>query len=88
MWFVTLVKFRRKLTKADSEAQDRRMAEAAKWGVKVHNAFWTLGQYDAVWIAEAPDEKTMMRVELSAGDIATTQTLVAVSRDEARKWLE
>ena len=87
MWFITLAKFRKKPTKADTDAQNKRIAEAAKWGVKVHNAFWTLGQYDAVWITEAPDEKTAMRVSLGAADIASTQTLIAVSRDEALKWL-
>ncbi len=90
MWFITLVKFRRKPTKADSEAQDKRMAEAAKWGVKVHMNFWTLGRYDAVWVTEAPDEKTAMKVAMWApgGDAVATETLVAVSRDEAVSWLK
>jgi uncharacterized protein with GYD domain len=87
MWFITLVRFRRKPTKADADAQNKRMAEAAKWGVKVHNAFYTLGHYDAVWITEAPDEKTVMRVALGGLDVASTRTLVAVTRDEAIKWL-
>ncbi len=87
MWFITLVRFRRKPTKKDTEDQDKRIADAAKWGVKVHNAFWTLGHYDAVWITEAPDEKTAMRVGLGGLDVASTRTLVAVSRAEAIKWL-
>ncbi len=87
MWFITLVRFRRKPTKADTEAVNRRMTEAAKWGVKVHNAFWTLGHYDAVWITEAPDEKTAMRVGIGNLDLASTRTLVAVPRDEALKML-
>ncbi len=89
MWFVTLVKFRRTPTKADAEAMKARWAESEKWGVKRHSAFWTLGRFDAVIITEAPDEKTMMKFQI-AGDsnVAHTETLVAVSRDEAVAWLK
>jgi len=67
------------------------MAEAAqKWGVKVHSNFWTLGRYDAVWITEAPDEKTAMKVTMWSPLVnnVATETLVAVSRDEAVSWLK
>ncbi len=87
MWFVTLVKFRKKVTKADADAQTARFKEAEKLGLKIHHAFWTIGQYDAVVVAEAPDLKTIMRVGIGASDIAKTETLAAVSRDEAITWL-
>ena len=87
MWFVTLVKFRKKITKADADAQTARMKEAEKSGFKIHHAFWTIGQYDAIIVSEAPDLKTIMRVGIGAGEHAKTETLAAVSRDEAISWL-
>jgi len=90
MWFITLVKFRRQPTKADTEAMNKRWAEAAKWGIKRHEAYWTLGRYDAVFVTEAPDEKTAMRfaIEASGSGLAASETMVAVSRDEAVSWLK
>ena len=89
MWFITLVKFRRKPTKADTDSMNSYWAEAEKWGVKRHMGFWTLGRYDAVFITEAPDEKTAMRFTLaSPTDLGATETLVAISRDEAVSWLK
>jgi len=67
-------------------------AHAEDWaskGVKIHEAFYTLGRYDQVWIAEAPDEKTLMQFALSTpADLAVTETMFAVSRDEASNWLK
>ena len=88
MWFVTLVKFRRKPTKADTEAVNARFAEAASWGVKRHHSWWTLGRYDAVIVSEAPDEKTAMKFAMwAASDLSHTETMVAVDREEAIKML-
>ncbi len=89
MWFITLVKFRRKPTKGDLEAMNSYWTEAEKWGVKRHSAFWTLGRYDAVIITEAPDEKTAMKFALwTPSDLGATETMVAVSREEAASWLK
>ncbi len=88
MWFVTLVKWRRKPTKHDADAMTAYWAEAEKSGVKRHNVFWTLGRFDAVIITEAPDEKTAMKFALNTPtDLGATETLVAVSREEAIKML-
>jgi uncharacterized protein with GYD domain len=88
MWFITLVKFRRKPTKQDTEKMGAYWASSEKMGVKLHNVFWTLGRFDVVSITEAPDEKTQMKFALNApGDIGATETLVAVSREEAIKML-
>jgi uncharacterized protein with GYD domain len=87
MWFVTLVKFRKKMTKAAADEQTARFKDAEKLGFKIHHAFWTIGQYDAIIVAEAPDLKTVMRVGIGAADNAQTETLAAVSRDEAITWL-
>lgn len=88
MWFITLVKFRRRPSKEDAEAINKRYSEAASWGVKRAHAWWTLGRYDAVIVSEAPDEKTAMKFAIWAGsDLAATETMVAVDREEAVKML-
>jgi uncharacterized protein with GYD domain len=89
MWFIILAKFRRKPTKQDTEKMSSYYAEAAKWGVKRHSAFWTLGRYDAVFIIEAPDEKTAMKFVINTPtDLAATETLVAITREDALKLMQ
>ena len=89
MWFITMVKFRRKPNKTDLEQMKSYWMEAEKWGVKRHQAFWTLGRYDAVFISEAPDEKTMMKFSIwTPSDLGASETMVAVSRDEAAGWVK
>jgi uncharacterized protein with GYD domain len=60
----------------------KQMAE--KVGVTVRDIYWTLGQYDAVAIGEAPDDETATAVALSIGSLGNirTQTLPAFSRNE------
>jgi len=55
---------------------------------KIISIHWTLGRYDAVVITEGPDEKTAMRSILRWGDLLSTETLVAVTREEAMKLVE
>ena len=89
MWFVTMVKFRRKPSKTDLEQMKLYWGEAEKWGVKRHQAFWTLGRYDAVFISEAPDEKTAMKFAMwTPSDLGATETMIAVDRDEAVSWVK
>ena len=57
---------------------------AEREGVHVLSEWWTMGPYDAVMIAEAPDEVTMNRFLLGAGrqgNIRTT-TMRAFTREE------
>ena len=49
--------------------------------------YWTLGRYDAVVVLEAPTEKDAMKVFLPWQDIISTETMVAVPREEAIKLL-
>ena len=88
MIFISLVKFRQKLTKENMAEQEKRTKEAAKEGVKFLGTYSTLGRYDAVYICEAPDVKTAMKYSMKAADVAATETLVAVSAEEARKLVE
>jgi len=85
MIFVTLVRFRGRMTKEYIEKTNKIIASEPK--LKVLGFYWTLGRYDAVLIAEAPNEKTVMKVLLEAGGYVGTETMVAISREEAIKLL-
>lgn len=56
--------------------------------MKLIGFYWTLGRYDTVLIGEAADEKTVMKANIKVGDIISTETLVAVTREEAIKLVE
>jgi uncharacterized protein with GYD domain len=88
MWFVTLVKNTQAPTKENAATMQGHMKTAESWGVKFHQGFFTLGPYDAVWITEAPDEKTAMRVAMlfqsEMGGQSTT--MPAVSAEEVMSW--
>jgi len=86
MIFVTLVRFRGRMTKEYIERTNKIIAGEPK--VKVLGFYWTLGRYDAVLITEGPDEKTVMKMLLEAGSYVGTETMVAVSREEAIKLLK
>jgi uncharacterized protein with GYD domain len=57
----------------------KEMAKKCKANVK--DLYWTLGQYDAVTIVEAPDDMTATALALSLGKLGNvrTQTLPAFS---------
>ena len=57
---------------------------AAKLGVKFNDLFWTLGQYDLVILAEAPDDETMTAVMLKLASLGNvkSQTLRAFRSNE------
>jgi uncharacterized protein with GYD domain len=66
------------------------MNAAANLGVRIKEIYWTLGAFDAVFTANAPDEETMTAFTLSVGSLGNirTQTLRAFSADEMNKILE
>jgi uncharacterized protein with GYD domain len=88
MRFVTLLKFRRKLTKADLAEEDKLEKEFAKRGLKVLSDFYTLGRYDNVEVVEAPDVETVMDFYLAQAHVVASETLTAVSKQKARKLFE
>ena len=63
----------------------RKTAEAA--GGKVHAWYLTMGRYDAVLIAEFPDDEACAKYFLSVGAMGnvTTQTMKAFTEAEYRK---
>ena len=62
--------------------------QMAKEGNKILGSYWMLGKYDVLLIVEGKDEKTAMKTILRFGDIVSTETSVAVTREKALKLLE
>jgi uncharacterized protein with GYD domain len=88
MIFITLWKFRQKATK-EMLAESVKLAEQLpKEGIEIIGNYWTLGKCDLVTIAEAKDEKAFIKALLRYGDIFSTETLVALSREDAIKLVE
>ncbi|MEM2906276.1 MAG: GYD domain-containing protein [Candidatus Bathyarchaeia archaeon] len=88
MIFITLARWRRKPTKAIVAESSKLFERFVKEGGKILGIYWTLGRYDAVVITEGPDEKAAIKTLLRWGDLLSTETLVAVPREEAHKLLE
>jgi uncharacterized protein with GYD domain len=65
----------------------RELAKGA--GVTVKDLYWTLGQYDIVAVADAPDEMTVTALGLTLGKSGNvrTQTLRAFSATDMTKIL-
>jgi uncharacterized protein with GYD domain len=65
----------------------RELAKGA--GVTVKDLYWTLGQYDIIAIADAPDETTVTALGLTLGKSGNvrTQTLRCFSADDMKKIL-
>jgi len=62
---------------------------AANLGIKIKEIYWTMGTYDAVFTAEAPDDETITAFSGSMGTLGNirTQTMRAFSADEMNKIL-
>ena len=88
MKFICLAKFRSKPTKETIAQSQKLFDQMAKEGGKILGMYWTLGRYDTVLVTEGKDEKAAMKSLLRWGDIISTETLVAVSREEALKLFE
>lgn len=86
MIFITLMKWKQTPKKEMLDQSTKKLEELANQGIKM-NVYWTLGRYDGVTIIEAPSEKDAMRTLLIFQDIVETETMVAVSREEAIKLL-
>jgi uncharacterized protein with GYD domain len=83
MLFITLVKFRKKLSKADIEG-----IKAGLKGANTLASYFTLGRYDAVFVNDCPDEKSHMKVAMQFCDLASSETMVAITAEEAEKLVE
>jgi uncharacterized protein with GYD domain len=88
MIFITLSKWRKRPTKEMVAQAGRLFDQQVKEGAKILGQYWTLGRYDAVVIIEGKDEKAAMKAALRWGDLISTETMVAVTREEAIKLIE
>jgi uncharacterized protein with GYD domain len=63
---------------------------AANLGIKIKDIYWTLGAFDAVFMADAPDEDAVMAFAASMGSLGNirTQTMRAFTATEMAKILE
>ncbi len=89
MILISLGKFRKKPTKDMTDEVTKMTVDMArKEGIKILSFYWTLGRYDTVVTMEAPDEKAAMKMNLMVSDFVSTQTMVALPREEAIKLVE
>jgi len=72
----------------DTRKRETAFAKAAqKLGVKVLQAYWTLGGYDGVLLFEAANDETATAAALSLGALGNvrTQTMRAFNAEEMEK---
>jgi len=58
-----------------------------KEGGKVVSAYWTVGRYDAIVTLEAPSERVALKALMRFGNYLSTETLLAIPREDAVKLL-
>ena len=81
--FVNLGRFRKKPDKATAGDATKIVEEFKKKGVNVLNWYWTLGRYDTVFIFEAASEKEALKTATGISEWVSSETLVAIPRQEA-----
>lgn len=84
--FITVFNLKQPPKKESTDKATKRIQNLDKQGIKM-NVYWTLGRYDGVAIIEAPSEKEAMKAILSFQNLVTTETMVAVPREEAIKLI-
>ena len=55
---------------------------AAKYGIKVKEFFWTLGSYDVIGVYDAPDAESMAAFTMSVGMAGNVKTQLLRALDE------
>jgi len=83
--FVGLAKFRKPPEKKDIGDTAKMIANWKEKGINMLSWYWTLGRYDAVSVFEAANEKEAMKMAIGISEWVTTETLVAIPREEAIK---
>ena len=87
MIFVSLGKMRKKPSKEMTGDATNMVQEFKKKGINVLNWYWTLGRYDTVVVFEAANEKEALKFSIGVAEFVSTETLVAIPREEAIKLL-
>jgi uncharacterized protein with GYD domain len=85
--FVSLGKLRKKPEKALAGEATEKVEEFKSKGIKILNWYWTLGRYDTVVVFEAANEKEALKFAISVSEFVSTETLVAIPRQEAINML-
>ena len=88
MIFITLWTFRVKATKDMLAVSVKLSEQLPKEGINILCNYWTLGKCDLITIAEAKNEVAYMKALLRYGDVFSTETLVALSREDAIKLVQ
>ena len=86
MIFITMFNLKAPYKKEGAEKATKVLENLEKQGIKM-SVYWTLGRYDGVVFTEAPTEKDAMKAILSFQTLVTSETMVAVPREEAIKLL-
>lgn len=88
--YIALLRYTQKGVEAIKDGPAR--LEAAKKtfeaaGAKLKAVYMTMGRYDAVAVAEAPDDATMAKLALTGGSqgFLRTETMRAFTEEETRK---
>ena len=88
MTFITLMKFTdqgiRNVKETIERAKSFIETAESKFGVKIKEIYWTVGEYDIVVITDAPDDETSTALALSLGALGNvrTQTMRAFTAEE------
>ena len=83
--FVGLAKFRKPPERKDIGDTAKMIANWKEKSINMLSWYWTLGRYDAVSVFEAANEKEAMKMAIGISEWVTTETLVAIPREEAIK---
>ena len=90
--YIVLINYTDQGIRTIKQSRERRkaaIATAEKLGIKVKEAYLTMGAYDVVIVADAPNDEAMTTWALSVGSKGNirTQTMQAYSADEMNKIL-
>jgi uncharacterized protein with GYD domain len=91
--YVTLINWTEEGVRSFRESPQRANAvnaAAERVGARMVDLYWTVGQYDLVAVAEAPDEETISALMLGVaaqGNVRTT-TMRAFSADEFQQVID
>ncbi|HXH50875.1 MAG TPA: GYD domain-containing protein [Terriglobia bacterium] len=88
--YIAFLRYTQKAREAIKESPARREAARklfASAGANLKHVYITMGRYDAVVIAEAPDDATMARMALTGASqgFIQTETMRAFTEEEADK---
>jgi uncharacterized protein with GYD domain len=79
-----------KNVKSTVERVQETQANSTSRGFKIHNIFWTQGQYDLVAVLEAPDEQAMMvgLMSIASAGNAHSETMRAFTIAEMEQVIQ